>query len=311
MKYSITIPAYKATFLEECIESILAQTYSNFEVIILNDASPENIDSIVNKFDDSRIRYYKNYKNVGAINVVDNWNKLLNLSHGDYVICMGDDDKLAASCLSTYNEFIIRYPNQIVFHARTAIIDEKSNIINLQDDRPIHESAYSMLWHSGRINYIGDYLFKTKDLKEKGGFYKFPMALASDWATALLMAQCNGVINAHDILFYYRVSASTITSSGDGRQQAEASLMFQKWLFDFLKKEPADSLDVLYRNLINLNYQLSLSRSRGDFMANDLARHFVKNVCYWLCKRKYYNLSWKIIIIAFLKAILYKITKYK
>lgn len=58
MKFSITIPAYKAKFLKECIDSILSQTYNDFELIIVNDASPEYLDSIINGYSDSRIRYY-------------------------------------------------------------------------------------------------------------------------------------------------------------------------------------------------------------------------------------------------------------
>ena len=60
MKFSVTIPAYKARFLKECIESILAQTYKDFELIIVNDASPEDLTSIVKSFNDPRIRYYIN-----------------------------------------------------------------------------------------------------------------------------------------------------------------------------------------------------------------------------------------------------------
>lgn len=47
MKFTIAIPAYKRTFLKECIDSILAQTYKDFELIIINDASPEDLDSVV------------------------------------------------------------------------------------------------------------------------------------------------------------------------------------------------------------------------------------------------------------------------
>jgi glycosyltransferase involved in cell wall biosynthesis len=59
IKFSVTVPAYKAQFLAECIDSILAQTYKNFELIIVNDASPQDLDSIVSKYDDPRIRYYR------------------------------------------------------------------------------------------------------------------------------------------------------------------------------------------------------------------------------------------------------------
>ena len=99
IKFSITIPAFKARFLKECIESILVQTYDNYELIIVNDASPEDLDSIVSSFEDSRIRYYKNEIGFGGYNVVLNWNKCLDYCTGDYMICMGDDDKLLPCCL--------------------------------------------------------------------------------------------------------------------------------------------------------------------------------------------------------------------
>lgn len=57
IKFSVTVPAYKPQYLVECIDSILAQTYKNFELIIVNDASPQDLDSIVSKYDDPRIRY--------------------------------------------------------------------------------------------------------------------------------------------------------------------------------------------------------------------------------------------------------------
>jgi glycosyltransferase involved in cell wall biosynthesis len=66
IKFSILIPVYKSKYLKECIDSILMQTFNNFELIILNDDSPEDIDNIVSSYQDNRIRYYKNDKNVGA-----------------------------------------------------------------------------------------------------------------------------------------------------------------------------------------------------------------------------------------------------
>ena len=56
MMFSITIPAYKRAYLHEAIESCLAQTYFNFELVIVDDASPEDLYSIVEEFHDERIR---------------------------------------------------------------------------------------------------------------------------------------------------------------------------------------------------------------------------------------------------------------
>lgn len=80
----MTVPSYKAQFLAECIDSILAQTYKNFELIIVNDELLQNWEGIVSKYDDQRIRYYKNEIGFGAEHVVGNWNKCLEYATGDY-----------------------------------------------------------------------------------------------------------------------------------------------------------------------------------------------------------------------------------
>ena len=109
MKFSVTIPAYKAKFLKEAIVSALSQPYKNFELIIVDDDSPENLKAIVDSFSDTRIRYYRNLQNCGAVNVVDNWNICLSYCTGEYVICMGDDDRLLPNCLNEYFGLIVSY----------------------------------------------------------------------------------------------------------------------------------------------------------------------------------------------------------
>ena len=184
MKFSIAIPAFKAAFLGECISSILNQTCPDFELIIVNDHSPEDLDSVVGKFSDSRIQYFKNDIGFGAYNVSKNWDECLKHATGDYFLCLGDDDKLLPDCLEKYNRLIANSPDCKVYHIRTQIIDENSSIISLQENRPSTESALSMVWHrwcaGGRRSWIGDYLFETKALKENGGFIWFPYAWGSE-----------------------------------------------------------------------------------------------------------------------------------
>ena len=120
VSFSILIPAYKGRFLEMAISSVLCQSYDNWELVIVDDCSPENLKAIVERFEDSRIRYYRNERNFGAIDVVDNWNKCLDYAKGDYVICMGDDDMLCPNCLVEYLSLIEKYPGLDVFHGMTA-----------------------------------------------------------------------------------------------------------------------------------------------------------------------------------------------
>jgi glycosyltransferase involved in cell wall biosynthesis len=171
MKFSIGIPAFKAMFLKECINNILAQTYNDFEIIIVNDASPENIDEIILHFAQDKIRYFKNEKNFGAEHVVDNWNTCLGNSTGDYFILMGDDDIMEKNYLEEFVNLINKYPNLDVYHCRSKIIDDKSSIISITPSWPEYESVYENIWHRIkllRIQYISDFVFRSEALKNAG-----------------------------------------------------------------------------------------------------------------------------------------------
>ena len=88
MKFTVAIPAYKGKFLKECIESVLAQSYKDFELIVVDDASPDNLAEIAASFDDPRLSYHRNKTNCGAVDVVDNWNKCLAMAKGEYICLM-------------------------------------------------------------------------------------------------------------------------------------------------------------------------------------------------------------------------------
>ena len=93
-RVSVLTPIYntKPQYLRECIESILNQTFKDFEFLILND-SPDNkeIEKIVKDYasKDKRIKYYKNDKNMG---IAKSRNKLLDLASGEYIAVFDHDD---------------------------------------------------------------------------------------------------------------------------------------------------------------------------------------------------------------------------
>lgn len=277
IKFSVTVPAYKAQFLGECIDSILAQTYKNFEVIIVNDASPQDLDSIVKRYDDPRIHYYKNKVGFGAEHVVGNWNKCLGYATGDYLICMGDDDKLMPTCLEEYVKLMSQYPDLDVYHAMTLMIDENSKVIGIQSPRPIWESAYSMLyWRliSDRQQYIGDWLFKVSALREAKGFYDLPFAWGSDDISAIRAAKSHGVANTCTPGFMYRINSQTITKNTSNTDQ---KLACQKKVYklyqDFVDAEPATQLDEYYCSMLKKNLGRLYQKAIGWNIAPDIKAH--------------------------------------
>lgn len=292
MKFSITIPAFKQRYLYEAIESCLAQTYKDFELIIVDDASPEDLKSVVDRFQDSRIRYYRNEKNCGAMHVVDNWNICLGYAKGDYIICMGDDDRLLPNCLEEYAQLIEAYPEVDVFHGWTEIIDEESKSIDINEPRPLKESVYSLMYYrlKGRQQYIGDFLYKTEALRKNGGYYYLPLAWGSDDITAYIAAASHGIVNSQNVLFQYRKNKYTISKSSNCKIQIQSFLKYKQWAFDFLENHKKDMSDIFYVKIKNEFNHLFKKKMLGT-IGKDLSSNGLKNIYFWLSNAKKYDIK--------------------
>lgn len=302
------IPSYKKKYFDDCLKSILYQTYQNYEVIIVDDASPEDLKSVADSFQDDRIRYYRNERNCGALNVVDNWNICLGYATGDYVICMGDDDKLLPGALEEYAKMIEKYPNVDVFHGWTEVIDEHSDVINLLDTRPEWESVYSLMWQrwNGRQQFIGDFLFKTATLRKNGGFYKQPLAWGSDDITAYINAKENGVANTQVSVFQYRQTSITLSSISNGKIKLEALEKEKLWTESFLSHSSVrNDLDRLLLDLLTRNMNARFEKRKIDTITKDVkfSNSILKRVVYWIKLYRSLNISSSQFVKAILKGI--------
>jgi glycosyltransferase involved in cell wall biosynthesis len=108
-KVSFIVPCYNlAHLLSECLNSILVQTYRDFEILIMDDCSPDNSTEIAQKFGDPRIVYVRNEINLGHLR---NYNKGIELSRGDYVWLISADDRLRCSyILEKYVDLMEKHP---------------------------------------------------------------------------------------------------------------------------------------------------------------------------------------------------------
>ena len=283
--FTIAIPAYKRQFLQACIDSILAQTYQDFEIVIVDDHSPQHLEEVIGRYSQNpHIRYYKNAVGFGGKNVVGNWNKCLEYANGEFMICMGDDDMLTPTCLADYVSLIEKFPQLDIYHTRTLIIDEASNPIDIQEARPERESAYSMLWHlwKGRRQFIGDWLFRTSTLRKRGGFFSLPYAWEADHICAISAASATGVANTSGIGFLYRENRNCITKRTDNSKDKLQAIKHAKaWYQDFLREEPDNETDRIYQQLLKKDINSHFHKR----MANDLGVAFHQHpwsLLYWI-----------------------------
>lgn len=141
---SVLMPTYNyASFLPEAIESVLAQDFKDFELVIIDDASSDNTAEVVQPFcaRDARIQFTVNPTNLG---MVPNWNQSLQRARGRYIKFLFGDDKLTdPRALAKMMALLRNNPAAVLATTARTILDESSNVVDIW--RPLPEGC-----HNGR-----------------------------------------------------------------------------------------------------------------------------------------------------------------
>ena len=134
---TVLMPVYNGEkYLKEAIESILNQTFKDFEFLIINDGSTDNSVKIIQSFNDLRIRLIHNESNIGLIKTL---NKGLKLSNGKYIARMDCDDVSLPKRLSVQINFMEKHPEIGVCGSWVKIIGLEQKFINKYPQK--HEEA--------------------------------------------------------------------------------------------------------------------------------------------------------------------------
>ncbi len=127
LKFSVVIPAYnREAHIANAINSVLAQKYENFEVIIVDDGSTDKTAEVVKSFTDPRVKYFfqENRERAAARNTgVRN-------ATGDFITFLDSDDEFLPAHLQTVNKFISDNPSYEVFCTSFKLVSDRKTIIN-------------------------------------------------------------------------------------------------------------------------------------------------------------------------------------
>ncbi|MGI9534323.1 MAG: glycosyltransferase family 2 protein [Thermodesulfobacteriota bacterium] len=177
-KISVIMPAYNhEKFIGEAIESVLNQSFKDFEFIIINDGSTDNSEKITKKYEDRRIKYFKQ-KNRDAPYTI---NKGISLAKGKYISIINSDDKYEANRLKNLIEIAEDGGYQFIF-SDIVFIDEFSNeirnsgysVVNWSERVKNRYSKCKSLLHTlllGNISFTtSNFFFNKKIIKDVGEF---------------------------------------------------------------------------------------------------------------------------------------------
>jgi glycosyltransferase involved in cell wall biosynthesis len=298
---SIGLPIIKFKFLKESIDSCLGQSYNNFELIVLNNAKEKEtkikVREIINSFDDIRIKYYENEE---QIPMIQNWNKCLSLSNGDYFSILCDDDIWHENFLLELIYLSNKYPEVNVFHCKVAVIDSNNNIKRISEEAPEHQSLLNFIY--SRISgfntfFLSDFLLKTKALKELGGFIELPSGWGSDDITYYFLAKKTGVAFCNKLLFSYRDSPLSITNNNNLKDKLRAINLQIKKINELLNSLSQDSTEeeVIFRMIKQSLPKFEITRKTNLIKSMLISKYNINKylafiIGYVLNKTKYANI---------------------
>lgn len=264
---SVALPVVKTRFLKSSIECMLQQTFHDYELIIVNNGSSEDVKGIVDIYNDPRIRYIE-HKDMFPI--VENWNKCLSYAKGDCFILFSDDDKCEKNFLEELFKLALKYNQVNVFRGRVVIIDENDSVKAIAPSSPEFESCVEFVWHrikNYRLHYAPDFMARTEELRKIGGFVDLPNAWGSDDATWFTLANIGGIAASNKLLVQWRDSSLNLTKTGNIENKLIALSKFQSWQNHFIKNSllyaPDESMiynDILknlrFRNIVQVGQAL-------------------------------------------------------
>lgn len=254
---SFILPAYKASFLRSAIESVLAQTNPDWELVVVDDCSPEDLGSIVTLFEDDRITYVRNEHNLGGRNLVYQWNHSISFAKGEWIVLAADDDVYSPTFCEECMNLVRKYPDVDLVRSRVLQIDEEGS--PLWDDGILSEytTKYEFLhdWLTAKaFTCIGNYMFRREALMKMGGFMDFPCAFGSDIATPIALS-INGVANTQQMLFSFRQSTQHLSADSSRFIEKLAGItQLSEWLRAIDYEEPVSEEDKAFYAIHNERY---------------------------------------------------------
>lgn len=147
VKVSIGLPVYNGeSFLDATLESLLAQTFDDFELIISDNASTDRTGEIAQRFvtRDARVRYHRNPSNLG---LAANYNGLVQMADGDFFKWATADDVCRPMFLECCIAALEKSPDAVLAYPRTQFIDQTDNPLDIQDPGfPLHSPRAVDRW---------------------------------------------------------------------------------------------------------------------------------------------------------------------
>ena len=268
LKVSIVVPVYNAElYLVECIESLLNQTYSNLEIILINDGSKDKSAEICKEFEkkDNRIVYYEQ-KNSG---VSKTRNKGIELATGELLMFVDSDDHLD---LNAIEEVVKNHQSRklICFGYNMMYKDHIDNVSNNTQKNNLKKN--SIVLNQSVKGYIWNKAFETHIIKKHKILFDPNINFCEDLLfVTKYIEYCDEIKYIPNIYYNYRIRKSSVTGNFCTKKNISALKAYEIVIEEFLADELAQN-ELIYEYLFSY-YRLKKIINSKEYQ---LRKDFIK-----------------------------------
>lgn len=224
-KVSVVLPTYNGQeYIKEAIESIINQTFEDWELIIVNDCSTDETGKVIEEYGkkDSRIRIINNSVNKklpASLNVG------FSQATGEYLTWTSDDNMYLPNALKVMIEYLDRNPQQVMVRARYNVINEDKEVLYIADEYD-QDIGYIR-------NCVGACFLYRKEVVKKIGGYNENKFLVEDYEYWLrILFEYGEIGNISDVLYLYRTHKCSLTST----RERDIRRMLLKLRMEYIEK---------------------------------------------------------------------------
>jgi glycosyltransferase involved in cell wall biosynthesis len=267
-KISVLMPVYNGeTYLKEAINSILSQTYTDFEFLIINDGSTDKSLEIIESYNDQRIRLINNDGNIGLIKTL---NKGLDMAKGEYIARMDADDISLPERFEKQVKYMDENPDIAICGTSVKIIGLEREIAYKKTTNP--ELNKCKLLFEGYIVHPTVFI-RTKAIRDFNLYYP-DYKYAEDYGFWVEVSKHFKLANVEDVLLLYRMHPAQI-SSDKKEEQLNSDLAIKLNLYKEIGLETEEN-----------EYGIIKELASYSFPAN---KEFVTNANNWFNKIRLFN----------------------
>ena len=278
---SVCIPTYNREFLlKETLDSVFAQTYKDFEVVIVDDGSTDGTKKMLEKYGYNVHYYWQENAGDAAAR-----NKLIELARGKYISFLDSDDLLYPNALEKMIEAMPEGAKDVVVYGPYVAIDENGDILRRRKRKLYSGKITKYLFENILIHSCGS-LFPNKMLVQAGGF-DTSLPVCSDYDLWLRLSLKYDFISLQELVFKRRRHGGNISQLSFVNRNTEYKVLENFYFNDGGKKTIPFKLAM--RRLSKEQYRAarsaikeSMEQTACDLLKDSLRRHFNLKVFCWL-----------------------------